>query len=381
MTIQEAFALPAGVCYLNAASSGPIPEVVRQAGIAGISSKSQPWVRDGAAVSQPTSQLRGLAAELIGAQPSDVAVITSVSYGLATICGNHRPAPGSRFLVLAGEHTSLTLGLARHASIHGCTLEFVRPTHGDDWTAALAEALLRPGAPPVSLAGLTPLHWASGAAIDLAGLIPMVHRQGGVALVDATQAAGILPIDVAQLDPDWLIFPTYKWLLGPYHLAFLYVAPRHQDAEPLEQHVGTRQDANPALLQDSSQLRLLAGASRLDSGEPDTYAAIPMGVAALQFLKNWRIGEIAGHIAGLTKALMDGAASLPLQTIDARFQVPHIVAFRGPTAFPETTVARLAAHHVHVSVRQGLIRVSPHIYNSEADIAQCLAALGQEFPA
>src|ERR1700676_1979777 len=108
-----------------------LPEGVRQAGIAGVSSKSQRWKRDRAVARHTTDELRGLAAELIDARSSDVAVITAVSYGIATICGNHRPRAGSRFLVLAGEHTSLALGLARHADIHGCTLEFVQPTHGD----------------------------------------------------------------------------------------------------------------------------------------------------------------------------------------------------------------------------------------------------------
>jgi selenocysteine lyase/cysteine desulfurase len=375
---KAAFALPEGVCYLNAAASGPIPEVVRQAGIAGISSKSQPWTRDRAVARDITNELRRLAAELIGAQPSDVAVITAVSYGISTICGSHRPPAGSRFLVLAGEHTSLALGLARHAEIHGCTLDVVQPTHGDDWTAALMEALLRPGAAPVSLAGLTPLHWTSGAVVDLSRIIPMVHAQGGLALVDATQAAGIMPIDVAKLKPDWLVFPTYKWLLGPFHLAFLYVAPQHQHMQPLEQHVGTRQGPNPALLQDSSQLAFATGATRLDSGEPDTFAAIPMALAGLRFWKSWPVETIAAHIAGLTKALAEETASLSLQTVEDRFRAPHILALRRQSPFPESMVARLAAHEVHISVRHGLIRISPHIYNDDADIVQCLAALGDE---
>ena len=42
-------------------------------------------------------------------------------------------------------------------------------------------------------------------------------------------------IDVKTLDPDFLIFPTYKWVLGPYGRAFMYVAKRHQDGVPLEQ--------------------------------------------------------------------------------------------------------------------------------------------------
>ncbi|MGJ5202896.1 aminotransferase class V-fold PLP-dependent enzyme [Bradyrhizobium sp. HKCCYLR20261] len=376
--IKEAFALPEGVCYLNAAAIGPIPDVVQQAGIAGISSKRQPWIRDRAAARQMTDELRGLAAGLIGARSSDVAVITAVSYGIATVCAGHRPPPGSRFLVLAGEHTSLSLGLARHAEVHGCTLEIVGPTHGDDWTAALTAALLRPGAAPVSFAGLTPLHWTSGAVVDLSRIIPIIHAQGGVVLVDATQAAGIMPIDVTKLQPDWLVFPTYKWLLGPFHLAFLYVAPQHQEIQPLEQHVGTRQGPNPALVQDSSQLAFASGATRLDSGEPDTFAAIPMGLAALTFMTGWSAEAASAHVSSLTKIIAEGLKSLSLCTVEDRFRSPHILAVRGQSPFPESMVARLAAHNVHISVRHGLIRISPHVYNLDADAAQCLTALSYE---
>ncbi len=375
---REAFELPQSLCYLNAAAIGPIPEIVRQAGIAGISSKSQPWTRDRSLSRNTTNEFRSLAADLIGASSSDIAVMTAVSYGIATVLANHRPPAGSRFLIMAGEHTSLALGLARHAEIHGCKLEVVHPTHGDNWTAALIEALVRPGEPPVSLAGLTPLHWTSGAVVDLAELIPMVHQQGGNVLVDATQVAGVMHIDVAKLKPDWLVFPTYKWLLGPFHLAVLYVAPHHQDIQPLEQHVGTRQGTNPALVQDSSQLAFAAGASRLDSGEPDTFSAIPMGLAALRFLKNWSIEARAIHIAELTAALANGVASLPLEMVEDSFRARHILALRRSSPFPESTVARLAQHNVHVSVRQGHVRISPHIYNNEADIALCLKALRSE---
>src|SRR5947199_290501 len=62
-----------------------------------------------------------------------------------------------------------------------------------------------------------------------------LRRHGAGLLVDATHGAGVMPIDVQQLDPDFLVFPTYKWVLGPYGRAFLYVARRRQDGVPLEQ--------------------------------------------------------------------------------------------------------------------------------------------------
>jgi len=63
-------------------------------------------------------------------------------------------------------------------------------------------------------------------------------------VIDATHGAGVMDIDVRRLDPDFLVFPTYKWVLGPYGRAFLYVARRWQDGVPLEQAGSHRRGMN-----------------------------------------------------------------------------------------------------------------------------------------
>ena len=96
-------------------------------------------------------------------------------------------------------------------------------------------AIARPGAPPIALASISSVHWSDGGVVDLGRVAPALRAQGAALLVDATHAAGVLPLDVNALDPDFVVFPTYKWLLGPYGRAFLYVAKRHQNGMPLEQ--------------------------------------------------------------------------------------------------------------------------------------------------
>ncbi len=63
-------------------------------------------------------------------------------------------------------------------------------------------------------------------------------------VIDATQSAGVVAMDVTKLDPDAVIFPTYKWLIGPYGRAFLYIAKRHQNGVPLEQTSAGRRNVN-----------------------------------------------------------------------------------------------------------------------------------------
>jgi selenocysteine lyase/cysteine desulfurase len=79
------------------------------------------------------------------------------------------------------------------------------------------------------------VHWSDGGVIDLDRVAPTLRARGAALIIDATHAAGVMPLDVNKLDPDFLVFPTYKWVLGPYGRAFLYIAKRHQDGIPLEQ--------------------------------------------------------------------------------------------------------------------------------------------------
>src|SRR4029077_3886684 len=103
-----------------------------------------------------------------------------------------------------------------------------------DWTSAVLAVIERPGAPPVGLASISSVPWSDGGLIDLEKVAAALKRQGAIFLIDATQSAGVLAMDVRRLDPDFVTFPTYKWLLGPYGRAFIYVAKRHQDGVPLE---------------------------------------------------------------------------------------------------------------------------------------------------
>ena len=107
-------------------------------------------------------------------------------------------------------------------------VDTVRQPDDADWTSAVLAAIERAGAPPVALASISSVHWSDGGLIDIERVAAALRKQGALFLIDATQSVGVLPLDVRAIDPDFVIFPTYKWLIGPYGRAFLYIAKRHQ---------------------------------------------------------------------------------------------------------------------------------------------------------
>ncbi|MFT2520885.1 aminotransferase class V-fold PLP-dependent enzyme, partial [Escherichia coli] len=72
-------------------------------------------------------------------------------------------------------------------------------------------------------ASISSVHWSDGGIIDVDRVQTALRRQGAMFAIDATQSAGVVAMDVTKLDPDAVIFPTYKWLIGPYGRAFLYI--------------------------------------------------------------------------------------------------------------------------------------------------------------
>ncbi len=219
------FDIPDDVAYLNAAAFSPVPRNVRAAGELGVLTKTTPWTPALGETEGWAERARAAAARLIGASADDIAITGAVSHGIATAAKNVKIPPGSRVLMIEGEFPSLALVWPELARAANASVDIVKRPADGDWTAALLEAITRPGAPPVGLAALTPTHWSDGSLIDLAVVVAELRKQGALVVIDATQGVGVLDIDVVALAPDFLAFPTYKWVLGPYSLAFLYAAP------------------------------------------------------------------------------------------------------------------------------------------------------------
>ncbi len=366
---RELFEIPEDVAYLNAAAYVPLPRAVRLAGEQGVLTKSTPWTMQWARGDGCAERTRASVARLLGVTSDDVAITGAVSYGIATAARNIPIAAGSRVLMIAGEFPSLALVWPELAAAAGATVEVVaRPANGD-WTAALLEAIERPGAAPVGLAALTPLHWSDGALIDLARVIPPLRAQGARIVIDATQAAGVMDVDVTGWDPDFLAFPTYKWVCGPYSLAFLYVAPRHQDGRPLEDH-------GPARAAGGNYVQ---SARRFDRGERNDPIGLPMAEAGLAQVLEWDRAAVVARLRGLTDALAEAVADIPgIGMLPRHLRAPHVLGLRYQGGLPAGLVDRLAARGAHVADRQGVLRVSPHVYNDTPDVVRFAAALRAE---
>jgi selenocysteine lyase/cysteine desulfurase len=369
------FDIPREICFLNAASWSPLPLATQEAGRVGAARKGRPWLIDQAFIVAQNDRARSAAARLLHADPGDIALISSVAYGVATAAKALTVPAGSRVLVLQDDHSSPTLEWMTRSGAGGFTLEVVQRPSDGDWTQALIAAIERPGAARIALASIASVHWSDGGVVDLGVVGAALRARSAALLVDATQSAGVLPLDVRALDPDFVVFPTYKWTLGPYGRAFLYVAKRNQDAIPLEQTSHGRRAVRAEQTIYFSDTRYVAGARRFDMGERDHFISLEMASIGMEMVAGWGCEAIIGWIATLTKRLAEAMAGLDISVPDARVRAPHILSLSLPGGLPQGLIEQLAAEHIYVAPRLGRLRISPHVYNDESDIDKCAEVL------
>jgi selenocysteine lyase/cysteine desulfurase len=250
----------------------------------------------------------------------------------------------------------------------GFTVEAVRQPDDGDWTAAVLDAIARPAAAPIAIASISSVHWSDGGVVDLDRVAPALRARGAALLVDATHSVGVLDVDVKKLDPDFVVFPTYKWLIGPYARAFLYVAKRHQDGIPLEQTSYGRCAVRSEHELYFTDLAYVGDARRFDMGERDHFISMEMAAIGMEMMAEWGRPAIVARLAMLTGRLAEGLRDTGTAIADLRLRAPHILSLRFPHGMPRNLVAQLAAENVYVAPRLGRLRISPHVYNDETDV-------------
>jgi selenocysteine lyase/cysteine desulfurase len=312
-----------------------------------------------------------LVAELLGARADEIALVPAASYGLARAAGNLPVAPGERILGLAEQFPSNVFTWRALAARGGAEVVTVERAANRDWTGAVLARLDE----QVAIAALPHCHWIDGGLLDLAVIGARCREVGSALVVDATQSLGALPLDLAAVRPDYLVCPGYKWLLGPYSLGYLYVAPQHRDGRPLEQNwiarSGSEDFARLIDYQDAYQ----PGARRFDVGERSNFALVPVGIVGLEQLLAWGPERIAATLATKTAAIADRAAALGLSSTPPQLRAGHYLGLQFPCKAPQDLPERLAKEGVYVSLRGDSLRVTPHLYNDDADIDRLFAVL------
>jgi len=363
------------VAYLNAAGQSPMPRVAVHAVQKALEWKKYPHQLPDAAYFGLPDRVRALVAQLIGGRPEEVALTTGASGGLAAVAAGLDWEPDDEVLLARGEfpaHLSTWMPLGDAGRLRVRVIEPCgRFLTAEDFIAHIG--------PRTRLVSTSLVRFDDGARLDATRLARACHSAGAYLLLDVSQCVGAMPLEVGGLDADFLVSAGYKWLLSPYGTGFFWargdliermrVGPFYWMA--LE---GAAEFHTLSL----HQWKLAPGARRWDSPETASFFNLAAMEASLEFLLRVGVETVWEHNRRLAAEMIE---RLPLDR--CVLASPGDPEARGPYACiaarsPEKTAAlyqKLREAQVIVSLREGALRVAPHLYNTARDIDRLLAVL------
>lgn len=365
------FELPGDIAYFNCASIGPLPRAARAAIEEGAARRAQPWRVTMKEWIDDYEERRGLFASLAGVTPDAIALIPSVSYGVAVAARNLDAPPGRQVLLLAEDFPSNVYTWRAFAADKGCSILTVSRSPGGTWTDAVLASLDE----RVAVAAVPNVQWTDGALLDLVRIAARCREVGAALVVDASQSFGMMKLDLDAIRPDFLVAVGYKWLLGPYGLSYLYADEKHWGGVPLEQNWLSRQGSEDfsSLVDYRDDYR--PGARRFDMGERSALEMNNAGIASLRLMNEWGVADIAELLAGRTARIEAEATALGLPISSAPARGPHLLGIELPREAAVRAFSTLRERGVYVAFRGNAIRIATHVYNNDADVDRLLAAL------
>jgi selenocysteine lyase/cysteine desulfurase len=358
--------------YLNTASQGPWPtrtvQAVREAAAAMAYVNTPQGMPETAPAAQ---QVQERLARLLHAQPDDIVFTGNTTHGLNIVAQGIDWRPGDNCVVPAGEFPSLAYAWS-HLRARGVEVRLVPWEGAGPSVSTLLEAMdARTRAVCCSA-----IKWDTGYRMDLEALGDHCAARGVLLVVDAIQAVGAQCLDVQAARIAALATHGYKWLMAGFGVGALYVAPSALDRiRPT--FVGA-QSVTEASDPGIDPFTWQPNAQRYAAGGINTLGLTALA-SSLGLIEELGIDTIAEH--GQTLAAMSATGlrhKARLQVISDPRPVHRsaLVVFTcGTQAQDAQLVQDLAAKGIIVALRPLGVRISPHFYNTEADIARLLDAL------
>jgi cysteine desulfurase/selenocysteine lyase len=354
--------------YLNHAAVAPLSHRVSRA----VSSLTEEMSRCGIDAyhrwMEGVGAARRQAARLLGARAHEIAFVTNTSEGLSVIAGGLDWRAGDRVLVVRPDFPSNIypwMDLERK----GVTVDYVSRREGRIQVEDLEKALRS----ETRLLTVSSVDFLSGYRSDLVAMGAFCRQKGLLFCVDGIQSLGLIPVDVKDCHIHFLSAGGHKWLLGPMGCGVLYVAQEVVDlVHP--KGVGWKSVRGE---NDFFKIRLdfKPDALRFEPGSLNLLGIHGLG-AALNLLLEVGVERIFEGVMAVNDLFVQGLRQRGLKIVTPleRSSRSGILSFM-PKADPEKTFYTLMEENIMVSERKGLIRLSPHFYNTEADVRRFFEVL------
>ena len=383
---KDRFQLDSSVTYLNGAYMSPLLKSVEEAGIVGMRKKRTPSQLGHQEFFDEVDEVRRLFAQLINVTDEQrVAILPSVSYGMAVVAKNVSLSAGDNIVIVGEQFPSNVyawqkLATQNRAEVKIVTAPETAENRGPQWNERLLDAI----GERTRLVAVPHFHWSDGTRFDLMALREHTRAVGSWLVIDGTQSVGAAPFDAAAVQPDALVCGGYKTLMGPYGTALGYFSDAFDTGEPLEESWCNRHGSDDFANLVNYQDRYQPGALRYDVGERSNFINIPMLGQALCEISDWGVANVQAYCRSLVEPFVDALAGSGYQIEAADHRAHHLFGIRLPLHVNLISLQEaLETAKISVSVRGNAVRVSPHVYNEPADLdklSSCLLAVAEHQP-
>ena len=371
------FSIPKNVTYLNGAYMSPMLKSVEKAGLRGVRLKRNPVDITPEDFFTQSKELREEFGKLINAPADRIAIISSVSYGTATVAKNIHLKSSQNIVVVKEEFPSNYYCWEELCKESGATLKVVAPDDDlRDRAKRWNEKILNAIDSSTAVVAISNVHWADGTLFDLPAIRKRSKEVGALLIIDGTQSVGAFPIDVKELQPDALICAGYKWLLGPYAIGMAYYGAAFQEGKPLEENWINRLESENFNALVNYKAGYQPGALRYEVGEHSNFILVPMMHKALSQLNRWTPTNIQAYCRKITKDGIAELAEAGYWIEDESHRASHLFGIRlpDPQRLPAIKEA-LLKKKIYVSYRGDAMRVSANVYNDESDTLKLVKIL------
>jgi cysteine desulfurase/selenocysteine lyase len=362
-----------GRIWLNAAHQGPLPRRAAQRAEEAITLKVAPHrIADEAFVDVPR-QLRELLGRLVGAPATEIVLGNSASWGLQVLANGMPWREGDEIVVLADEFPATIFPwlVAERRGAEVRQLELDRPV----LDAARLERELTPRTRVVCVNWVRSL---TGHVVDLTALGHVCADAGVHLVVNATQGLGALPLSVSGTPLAASTSSGFKWLCGPYATGFAWIRPDLLETlEPTQAYWLALPDGVALDLNREGEHRLRndLGARAFDVFGTANFLNFVPWAAAVEYLLEQGLEAVAEHDQALVDRLLAGLDGGDLRVISPTEPGKRaaIVTVASADAGRNVEIhGRLSAAGIDVALRGGNLRLSPHLYNTPAEIDRAL---------
>ncbi|WP_069807261.1 aminotransferase class V-fold PLP-dependent enzyme [Vulcanisaeta thermophila] len=320
---------------------------------------------------------------LINAPPSNIAAVPSATHGLNALLSTLRFRPGSN--VVISELNFPTGVFSFHALRRRGAIREVRIARAVGGYVPLEtyEKLIDDN---TAVVFVDYVSWVTGYRERIKELTEIAHARGAIMITDAFHAVGVIPIDVTKDGVDALITGSYKWLMGPHGAGFVYVSDELlgglepmfsgwmgiEDNQVSRRLRGERLFERPINIED---FKPAGDASRLEWGTWPV-VAFEGTLASMRLINKYELpNRFADHTSTLFRRLVEGLSNLGLRVTTPLDSHAAIVTFEFRD--PYNLANYLSKHGVVVSPRPGIIRVSPHAYNTVDEVDRFLELMSK----